>query len=132
MEGEISAEQKPHQEKQIDRCRRRGKICHRKRRITVCNLLQMQSGLDCFEMPGTGPYRESESDKSPDKLAADFGLPMGDEPGTVWRYCSGSTFLLGVAKAATQRDATSEVVKAALSGARKQCVAHTLDHVQIC
>jgi CubicO group peptidase (beta-lactamase class C family) len=57
----------------------------------------MQSGLDCFEMPGTGPYRESESNKSQDKVAADFDLAMADEPGTAWRYCSGSTFLLGVA-----------------------------------
>jgi CubicO group peptidase (beta-lactamase class C family) len=72
-------------------------ICQRKRRITIGNLLQMQSGLDCFEMPGTGPYREDESNKNQDKVAADFDLSMVDEPGTAWRYCSGSTFLLGVA-----------------------------------
>ena len=72
-------------------------MCQRKRRIIIQNLLQMQSGLDCFEMPGTGPFRESETNKSQDKVAADFDLSMVDEPGTVWRYCSGSTFLLGVA-----------------------------------
>ncbi|WP_282609546.1 serine hydrolase [Pelagibius sp. Alg239-R121] len=69
----------------------------RKQRITVRNLLQMQSGLDCSEMPGAGPQRESKSNESSDKVAADFDLPMHAEPGTAWHYCSGSTFLLGVA-----------------------------------
>ena len=72
-------------------------VCQRKQRITVRNLLQMQSGFDCLEMPGTGPHRESESNRSQDKVAADFDLPMVDEPGTSWRYCSANTFLLGVA-----------------------------------
>jgi len=72
-------------------------MCQWKRRITIRNLLQMQSGFDCFEMPGIGPFREHESNKSQDKVAADFDLSMVDEPGTTWRYCSGNTFLLGVA-----------------------------------
>lgn len=72
-------------------------MCQRKRRITIRNLLQMQSGFDCFEMPGTSPFRESKSNKCQDKVAADFDLAMADEPGTTWRYCSGNTFLLGVA-----------------------------------
>lgn len=72
-------------------------ICQWKRRITIRNLLQMQSGFDCFEMPGIGPFWEVETNKSQDKVAADFDLSMVDEPGTTWRYCSGNTFLLGVA-----------------------------------
>jgi CubicO group peptidase (beta-lactamase class C family) len=72
-------------------------LCERKRRITIRNLLQMQAGFDCFEMPGKGPFREDASNKSQDKVAADFDLPMLDEPGATWRYCSGCTFLLGVA-----------------------------------
>jgi CubicO group peptidase (beta-lactamase class C family) len=72
-------------------------MCQWKQRITIRNLLQMQSGFDCFEMPGTGPFRENESNRSQDKVAADFDLSMVDEPGTTWRYCSGNTFLLGVA-----------------------------------
>ncbi len=72
-------------------------MCQRKRRITIRNLLQMQAGFDCFEMPGKGPFREDASNKSQDKVAADFDLPMLDEPGATWRYCSGCTFLLGVA-----------------------------------
>lgn len=69
----------------------------RKQLITVRNLLQMQSGYDCSEMPGETPYREDKSNRSADKVAADFDLPVTAEPGTVWRYCSGNTFLLGVA-----------------------------------
>jgi CubicO group peptidase (beta-lactamase class C family) len=72
-------------------------MCQRKRRITIRNLLNMQSGFDCFEMPGRGPFREGESNKSQDKVAADLDLPMIDEPGASWRYCSACTFLLGVA-----------------------------------
>jgi CubicO group peptidase (beta-lactamase class C family) len=72
-------------------------LCEWKRRITIRNLLQMQAGFDCFEMPGFGPHRENQSNKSQDKVAADFDLPMLDEPGATWRYCSGCTFLLGIA-----------------------------------
>ena len=45
-------------------------MCQRKRRITIRNLLQMQSGFDCFEMPGMGPFREGKSNKCQDKVAA--------------------------------------------------------------
>lgn len=88
----------------------------RKERITVRHLLQMQSGLDCSEMPGTGPYRETESNQSPDKVAADFDLPMTEEPGRVWRYCSGSTFLLGVALESALAGVGGETLKRYLDG----------------
>lgn len=77
----------------------------RKRRITVRHLLQMTSGLDCSEMPGTGPYRESKANKSPDDLAAHLDVPMAGEPGKSWRYCSTNAFLLGTAlESALARD----------------------------
>ena len=69
----------------------------RKRAITVRHMLQMQSGLDCDEMPGRGPERESKANEAPDPLAAHFAVPMAGDPGSRWRYCSANTYLLGVA-----------------------------------
>jgi hypothetical protein len=72
-------------------------LCEEKQRITIRNLLQMQAGFDCFEMPGFGPHREVGSSKSKDKVAVDFDIPILDESGATWRYCSGCTLLPGVA-----------------------------------
>gem|GEM_PF-1187434 len=69
----------------------------RKQAITVDDFLQMASGFDCDEMPGRGPHREDAANKSADRVAAHFDLPMADAPGGHWRYCSSNTFLLGVA-----------------------------------
>lgn len=79
----------------------------RKADMTVRNLLNMRSGFHCSEMPGKGPRREEASNGSPDKVALDFDVPMAGEPGRDWRYCSGNTFLLGVAleSALAARDA---------------------------
>ncbi len=81
------------------------RIDPRKKAITVRHLLQMQSGFDCDEMPGRGPERESKANEAPDPLAAHFGTPMAEDPGTRWRYCSANTYLLGVSlKAALFRN----------------------------
>lgn len=69
----------------------------RKRQIRVRHLLEMRSGLDCAEMPGDRRQREARSNRAPDKVAADFGLPMWKSPGIDWHYCSANTFLLGIA-----------------------------------
>lgn len=78
----------------------------RKRQMRVSHLLDMQSGLDCLEMPNSaGPYRESAANQSDDAIAANVEFPMADAPGTVWRYCSSNSFNLGIAlEAALLRD----------------------------
>lgn len=77
----------------------------RKRDITIRDLLRMASGLDCSEMPGTGPHRESAINDKGNSVAANFDLPMAGASGITWRYCSSNTFLLGVAlKSALARD----------------------------
>jgi len=67
----------------------------RKQAITTHDFLQMASGFDCHEMPGRGPHREDKANRSADKVAAHFGLPMMEAPGRRWRYCSSNTFFAG-------------------------------------
>lgn len=68
----------------------------RKQRITVETLLNMTSGFDCYEMPGRGPYWESEFEGKSDLIKSHAELPMIDEPGGKWRYCSTNPILFGV------------------------------------
>jgi CubicO group peptidase (beta-lactamase class C family) len=69
----------------------------RKQRITVGNLLEMSSGLDCSEMPGAIPQRETGLRNNVDMVRSHAELRMADEPGTVWRYCSSNPMLFGFA-----------------------------------
>ncbi len=70
----------------------------RKRRITIEHLLTHSSGLDWDEQ--TYPYedpRNSEFDmyyEAKDWLAYVLGMPMRDEPGTVYEYNTGAVHLL--------------------------------------
>lgn len=64
----------------------------RKRRITVRQLAGMTSGLACF-----GEHDEPtlhEMNASPDWVQFTLDLPMAEEPGTVFSYCSPGMHLL--------------------------------------
>ena len=69
----------------------------RRAAITVGDLLNMTSGLDCSEMPGTGPYHDEAVDNGPQPLKYSLAISMAADPGTVWKYCNTNSFLLGVA-----------------------------------
>jgi CubicO group peptidase (beta-lactamase class C family) len=64
-----------------------------KQKITVENMLRMESGLDCGYEPGE---RELEQMKrSPDWVQYALSLPMKYDPGTHSAYCSPGYHLLG-------------------------------------
>jgi CubicO group peptidase (beta-lactamase class C family) len=72
-------------------------------RITVKDLLQMNSGIDWDE-----DYRGIDAEivrmvtGQPDQLAFAMSVPQGVEPGTRWSYSSGDSMILGgVVQAAT-------------------------------
>ncbi|GLX80525.1 serine hydrolase [Thalassotalea insulae] len=68
----------------------------RKAKIKVKDLLNMTSGLDCSEMPGTGPYHEEGVDNGANPLKYSLSITMSTEPGIEWKYCNANSFLLGV------------------------------------
>lgn len=68
----------------------------RKTQIRVKDLLNMTSGLDCSEMPGTGPYHDEVVDNGPEPLKYSLSIAMATEPGKEWKYCNANSFLLGV------------------------------------
>lgn len=72
------------------------KIDSRKAKIKVKDLLNMTSGLDCSEMPGTGPYHDEIVDDGPEPLKYSLSMAMSTEPGVDWKYCNANSFLLGV------------------------------------
>ncbi len=63
--------------------------------ITVGNLLDMTSGLDCDEAPGSnGPSHEWGVDEGPTPLKYSLDIDMKQEPGSEWHYCSANSFML--------------------------------------
>jgi CubicO group peptidase (beta-lactamase class C family) len=75
-----------------------------KKRITVENLLHMESGLDCGFAPGEKELEEMK--RSPNWVQFALGLPMKYDPGTHSAYCSPGYHLLAsvVASAAKQSE----------------------------
>ncbi|KAF1013517.1 MAG: 6-aminohexanoate-dimer hydrolase [Stenotrophomonas maltophilia] len=67
----------------------------RKRRITLAHLLSMSSGLDCDG--GHGERTLSQIRQIPDWARFMLDLPMRDEPGKYFEYCSGGMHLLSAA-----------------------------------
>ncbi len=63
------------------------KIDKRKRAITIQNLLDMESGLDCEEFNGTKDC-EDEMVTTKDWVKFALNLPMKNSPGKVWAYTS--------------------------------------------
>ena len=72
----------------------------RKERMTIEHLLSMTSGLDCHREHGEITLRQM--DQSQDWIQFMLDLPMTQEPGTKFEYCSGGMHLLsGIISAAT-------------------------------
>jgi CubicO group peptidase (beta-lactamase class C family) len=67
-----------------------------KRSITVRNLLDMNSGLDCNDWNGaSSPGWEEHMYGKQDWVGFVLDLPMANPPGTVPSYCTGGAVLLG-------------------------------------
>lgn len=66
-----------------------------KRRITVGDVLSNRSGLACDDWNPESPGNEGKMVQSGDWVAFALNLPMATEPGTVARYCSAGTKILG-------------------------------------
>src|SRR5205814_1954015 len=64
-----------------------------KRRITLENLLRMESGLDCGYTPGEQELEQMK--RAPDWVRFALALPMKYDPGTHSSYCSPGYHLLG-------------------------------------
>lgn len=72
-----------------------------KRNITVRNLLEMRSGLNCEEFYDIGPECEVEMFKTEDWVAYCLGVDLARQPGVNWSYNSNEPMLIGaiIAKA---------------------------------
>ena len=67
----------------------------RKAAMTVGDLLEMSSGLDCNDHSSTSPGRETVIDDKPDWVKATLDLPMINDPGSKAYYCSGGVSVVG-------------------------------------
>jgi CubicO group peptidase (beta-lactamase class C family) len=67
----------------------------RTRKITVGDLLRMESGLDCGYSPGEQELEQMK--RSPDWVGFALAIPMRYDPGTHSSYCSPGYHLLGSA-----------------------------------
>ena len=81
-----------------------GKPDEQKQRITVENLLRMESGLDCGYAPGEQELEQMK--RSANWVQFALSLPMKYQPGTHSSYCSPGYHLLGsvIAAAAHQSE----------------------------
>ncbi|MDJ1506853.1 serine hydrolase [Xanthocytophaga agilis] len=66
-----------------------------KRNISVRNLLEMRSGLNCEEFYGMGPECEEEMSKTEDWVSYCLGVDLVREPGLNWSYNSNEPMLVG-------------------------------------
>ena len=66
-----------------------------KRNISVQNLLEMRSGLNCEEFYDIGPECETEMSNSNDWIAFCLGVELIREPGVKWSYNSNEPMLVG-------------------------------------
>jgi CubicO group peptidase (beta-lactamase class C family) len=86
----------------------------RARRITVGDVVHMESGLDCGYLPGE---RELERMKrSPDFVRFALSLPMRYDPGTHASYCSPEYHLLGSLVAAAAHQSELDFARRSLFG----------------
>lgn len=67
----------------------------RKRAITVFNLLNMNSGLDCNDSVPASPGNESRMYPTQDWVGFILDLPMAGPPGAGAAYCTGGVIVLG-------------------------------------
>lgn len=66
-----------------------------KRKISVQNLLEMRSGLNCEEFYDIGPVCEEEMAKTDDWIAYCLGVDLVRKPGLNWSYNSNEPMLMG-------------------------------------
>jgi CubicO group peptidase (beta-lactamase class C family) len=85
-----------------------------KQRITVGNLLRMESGLDCGYAPGEQELEQMK--RSPNWVQFALSLPMKYDPGTHSSYCSPGYHLLGSAIAAAAHQSELEFARKYLFG----------------
>jgi CubicO group peptidase (beta-lactamase class C family) len=74
---------------------RRANMDARKRAITVRNLLDMASGLDCNDWDSSSPGNEEKMYPKHDWVKFVLDLPMAYEPGARSSYCTGGVIVLG-------------------------------------
>jgi CubicO group peptidase (beta-lactamase class C family) len=67
----------------------------RKRAITIRNLLDMRSGLECNDWSQGSRGNEERMYDSRDWVGFILDLPMANDPGTVASYCTGGVVVLG-------------------------------------
>jgi CubicO group peptidase (beta-lactamase class C family) len=67
----------------------------RKTRMRIRDLLTMRSGLDCDDWDSASPGHENRMYRKRDWLAFWAAVPMRDEPGTRFSYCTGNVIALG-------------------------------------
>jgi CubicO group peptidase (beta-lactamase class C family) len=74
---------------------------NRKKNITIANLLALDTGLDCSDFAPPA----SEMWESPDWVQFMLDLPMKNDPGKQWSYCTGAVHLLSaILQKATGQD----------------------------
>jgi CubicO group peptidase (beta-lactamase class C family) len=83
-----------------------------KQRITVGDLVRMESGLDCGYAAGEQELEQMK--RSPDWVGFALALPMKYDPGTHSSYCSPGYHLLGSALAAAARQTERDFAMHAL------------------
>jgi CubicO group peptidase (beta-lactamase class C family) len=81
----------------------------RKQKITIEDLLRMESGLDCGYAPGEQELEQMK--RSADWVQFALGLPMKYDPGTHSAYCSPGYHLLGSAIAAAAQTSEAEFAR---------------------
>ena len=67
-----------------------------KQNITIRDLLTMRSGLAANDEDPLSPGNEDNLDKASDWLKAAYAVPMKEQPGRTYVYCSLNAFLTGV------------------------------------
>lgn len=66
-----------------------------KRKISVQNILEMRSGLNCEEFYDIGPDCENDMWQTEDWVAFCLGVDLVREPGKVWSYNSNEPMIMG-------------------------------------
>ena len=74
-----------------------------KQNITVRDLLTMRSGLAANDDDPLSPGNEDNLDKTSDWLKAAYAIPVKEQPGRTYVYCSLNAFLTGVIVANASR-----------------------------
>jgi CubicO group peptidase (beta-lactamase class C family) len=67
----------------------------RKAKISLRDMLTMQSGLACNDHDNKSPGNEEKIDETVDWVKATLDLPLIHEPGTQGSYCSGGVSVVG-------------------------------------